>query len=355
MRPERASVIVHRGAAEWARCERELCEAGMNLPLACRAAAGGARPWAGSWFVEVRADGRCRGGIAVQQRPLRAVPGHNVLRVERFGATLLDDDLELAADALVDLVRGDPRNLRLNADIHSRDPDTRARIARVLAERGFTRADPPNVYVETLVMDLAPSEEALFAALHRSARRNVREAEKAGLELRTIDDPALVDRMDALLEETMARTGGRYLPQDWAGRMKLAREHPELARLVGTFQKHDTGPDTLLAFAFGCAHGDHGQYSDAASTRNTEVRVSLAYPLLWDIILWAKRNGMSWFDLGGVTRGNLGDDADPLGGISDFKRYFTRDLAAIGDDWVLESSTMRARIARAVHRRLQKA
>ncbi|MBD0320265.1 MAG: GNAT family N-acetyltransferase [Gemmatimonadetes bacterium] len=252
-------------------------------------------------------------------------------------------------------MRGDPRTLRLNLEILDRDPAARARIAAVLAERGFTRSDPPNVYVDTLVMDLTPDEDALFSALHRSARRNVREAEKQGLELRPISDPALADRLDALLEETMARTGGRYVPQDWAGRMKLAAERPELARLVGLFIKDATGPESLLAFAFGCAHGDHGQYSDAASTRATDVRVSLAYPLLWDIILWAKRGGMSWFDLGGVTRGNLGDEADPLGGISDFKRFFTRELATVGEDWVLESSSIRARLARAVHRRLQKA
>lgn len=347
--------MLHRdGGAAWARCERELREAGFALPLSYRGAVGGVRPWAGSWHLELRgADGRCRGGFPIRPRPLRVAPGHRLLRVERFGATVADADLGAAADALARLVRDDPRTLRLDVELFSPHAAARARIAGVLAERGFRPADPPNVYVDTLRLDLAPDEDALFAALHRSARRNVREVTKHGLVVRPITDPALADRLDALLADTLARTGGRHVPQDWAGRIRLAAEHPELARLVGLFRGDGTDADALLAFAWGCNHGDHGQYSDAASTRPADVRIPLAYALLWDLICWSRRNGAAWFDLGGVTRGTLGDDGDPLGGISDFKRFFTRDLVSVGEEWVLDSFTVRARFARAVHRRLQ--
>lgn len=357
MRPERPTTVLHRdGGAEWARCERELAEAGFSLPLSYRAAAAGVRPWTGSWHLELRgADGRCRGGFPIRPRPLRVAPGHRVLRVERFGATVADADLGAAADALARLVRDDARTLRLDVELFSPDAAARAHVAGALAERGFHRATVPNVYVDTLRLDLAPGEDALFAALHRSARRNIREVEKQGLEVRPVTDPALAERLDALLADTLARTGGRHVPQDWTGRMRLAAAHPELGRMVGLFRRGRADADALLAFAWGCNHGDHGQYSDAASTRAVDVRIPLAYALLWDLVCWSRRNGAAWFDLGGVTRGTLGDDGDPLGGISDFKRFFTRDLVSVGEEWVLDSFTVRARFARAVHRRLQPA
>ena len=95
--------------------------------------------------------------------------------------------------------------------------------------------------------------------------------------------------------------------------------------------------------------GDHGVYADSASVRPDDIRLAVTYPILWDLITWAKRGGASWFDLGGITLGHA-TDGDPLGGISDFKRFFTEDLIDVGEEWRFPLHSLRARLAAFVDR-----
>ena len=60
---------------------------------------------------------------------------------------------------------------------------------------------------------------------------------------------------------------------------------------------------------------------------------------------WAKRVGAEWFDFGGITPGTQADPTDPLGGISDFKRYFGTDVVTVGEEWVFVPRPVRAAIA----------
>jgi lipid II:glycine glycyltransferase (peptidoglycan interpeptide bridge formation enzyme) len=102
-----------------------------------------------------------------------------------------------------------------------------------------------------------------------------------------------------------------------------------------------------VAFALGFGHGDHGEYHLAGSMRAPDLKIPLAYPLLWDLVIWARRMGSTWFDFGGVTPARLGDD-DELGGISDFKRYFSTTCVVVGEEWVLEPRRARAELANVV-------
>ena len=147
----------------------------------------------------------------------------------------------------------------------------------------------------------------------------------------------------------MSRTGGEAAPAPWAERIALSAAIPDRSRLVGLFRAGEDGVDSLLAFAWGGCHGDFAHYDSAGSTRATDLKVALNYPLLWDLIQWAQQQGASWFDLGGVTLGTH-DSADPLGGISDFKRWFSKELAAIGEDWVLYPHPGRSAIASGIRR-----
>ena len=63
---------------------------------------------------------------------------------------------------------------------------------------------------------------------------------------------------------------------------------------------------------------------------------------------WAKSQGVTWFDFGGITVGTQGDPDDPLGGISDFKRYFSRDVVEVGEERVFEPRRLRAGLARGI-------
>jgi hypothetical protein len=331
--------------------EQELIDNHVPLPFASRFAVGQLSEFSPNNFLSVLdADHRCVGGFAVHVRRAPFLAGRRLLRVEEFGASLPLAAAEAAIAGLVKWVVRTPRVLRLSVDNFSLDPDRRRELGSAFARLGFRRAAHPNGYRETLVSDLGKSEAELFAGLHHSARRKIRQLEKYPLELRAITDPSYSERMNTLLLETFERTGGHVQARNWSERIELSRKHPEISRIVGLFRTEANGPEALLAYAWGCHSGSHAYYSEAASTRDTgDQRIALAYGVMWDLVLWAKRTGARFFDYGGITRGTHTDE-DPLGGISDFKRYFEQNIVEVREEWVLDSHSWEARLAAAAHR-----
>jgi hypothetical protein len=349
----RAEVINGSAPARMQR-EQELLESGVALPFASRSAVGQLSEYPPSYFLSVLdVNNRCVGGFAVHARRAPLIPSYKVLRVDGFGSSMSLSIAETAIAGLVKWAVGTPRILRLSVEIFAFDAGRRREIGGLLADHGFRRMPVPNGYRETLVTDLNKSEAELFAGLHHSARRKIRQLDKHPLALRTITDPSYSDRMNALLQETFARTGAEVRARNWSERIELSRQHPDLSRIIGLFRTDLTGPASLLAYAWGCHSGDHVFYSEAASTRATgDQRIALAYGVMWDLIQWAKRTGATWFDYGGITRGTHTDE-DPLGGISDFKRYFAQDIVEVREEWVLDTHSWEARLAAAIHKRLR--
>jgi hypothetical protein len=292
-------------------------------------------------------EGRCRAGFAIDVAPSRALPGHQLLRVERFtppaDAALLDAMLS----AISAWAESHPRVLRVSLELHSLDPARRVDAEARLAAHGFRRAKESRSYEHTLVLDLAPDEAAIYQAFHSSARKNLKAAANKPVQVQPVVDPAWAPRLDVLLGESMSRTGGVAGRHDWEARIDFGRRLPGLSRIVGLFRTDATGPESLLSFAWACHHGSYAHYDASGATRSSGLKVPMAYPLLWDLIRWAKAGGARWFDFGGVTFGHLRDGEDRLGGISDFKRFFTDELVEVGAEWVLEPRPLRAHVARA--------
>ena len=337
-------------AAEWDACERSLAAAGVRLPLPHRAVWTLARKGVEALRVLLRGpDGSCAGAFVIQAGLSRALPGFRVLRVERFGEALPRGLWAAAVDALMEVARRERRVLHLTVEVFSRDSEARSRLGDLLAGAGFVRAPTARNWSTTLVLDLQPSETKLFASFSVSARRGIRSVQQHPLQVRVVDDCRLGDRLEALSRETRERTGGRYEALwDWAGVIELSRRVPDAARLVGLFRTDREGPDALLGFSWGWWNGQSVSYFAGGSSRPSDLgRLHIGYPLMWDLIVWAKRAGATWFDFGGVTAGTAGS-GDPLGGISDFKRLFSKERAEVAEDWVLEPRKLVARLARLV-------
>jgi hypothetical protein len=277
----------------------------------------------------------------------RALPGHLLLRAERFGHSLPRELWAVSVEALTKLARRSARVLRVQVEVFSPEADTRQGLAAHLRACGFRPAHEHRSYANTLTIDLRPDEESILASFRPNTRRIIRSVGKHPVQLRPIDDSAWVGRMAALYRETMSRTGGAPQECNWAGRIELSRQVPEQSRVVGLFRTDQDGPESLLAFAWACAHGDHVCYHAAASTRQADLKISLAYPVVWDLVCWARRHGALWFDFGGITMGSL-DSEDRLGGISDFKRHFSKTVATVGEEWLLEPHRSQAQLARLV-------
>lgn len=346
---DRSFTVTFLGSdGERRRYEQQLINARVPLRLPDRAAWARAQPEGRFLFAGVADDSRtCVHGFGVQLEKCRALPGHLAVRVERLGKSLVPFASHAGLRGLVDFAKADRRIVLVHAQVFSRDESVRREISSFLEELGFRRADRYRSYRSTLVLDLDQSEEETFASLHGTARRHIRAVKKNPTVIRSIEDPALGKRVEDLTRETLRRTGGIYQHRDWSALIDWAAAHPKLGRVVGLFRTDMEGDDSLLAYATGLSHGDHVQYAYAASTRETDLRMPLGYAPAWDLICWAKRTGASWFDFGGITPGS-NDDEDPLGGISDFKRYFGRNVVRVGEEWILEPQPLKAAAARTI-------
>lgn len=337
----------------WPRNEREMAEF-VSLPFGYRSVVARSSIVAPTrLIVALDRAGSCRGAVAVELLPARRFPGHLVARARRFGPTVPVAARNVLCRALADMVRGDARILRVNVEVFSRDAEERAGLGEALLRSGFVPVLDQNCYSHTLALDLHPAEDRIFAGIDSSARRNVRSVTKNPVIMRTVAERELASRLDSLEREAMERSGGSHVPADWGSRIEFSERHPQLSRIVGLFHAGTEGPDALLAFAWAVHNGSHAVYTSAACTRRTGLKVPMTYPLMWDLIAWARRTGASWFDLGGVTAGTLGDTDDRLGGISDFKRTFSKNVVEVGEEYELRAPTLRSRASHWLQRALQ--
>jgi hypothetical protein len=327
--------------------ERQLETHGIMLPLAQSAEWLRLRGYRSSTlFTAVDSKELPHAAAAIAIEPSRSLPGHRIFRLERLSATAsagADDEL-LAG--IVEAARSDRRCIRAQIGLFEREPQSRQRLAQTLKRLGFTRSARSESYIRTPCLDLALSEDELFAKCAASARRNVRAPSKRGFELMALNHASYARRLEDLLDEAYGRTGGTRSGLPWAGILELSRAMPDRSRVVGLRAPDEKSPGGILSFAWGCMNGNYATYEAGASTRNHRWgNLALAYAPLWDLIAWAKRSGAMWFDLGGVTAKASGVD-DPLGGISDFKRFFCDEIVDVGEQWVFEPRRIRAMIAR---------
>jgi Acetyltransferase (GNAT) domain len=336
-------------SAEHQDVERALLAAGIFLPIRHRAAAIYAHGESGL-FVAVRDSRRWIGGVFVQQRRLRVLPGYSLWRIDNLGDAMPANAREPVLRYVLDLVRQNRRVLRFNIGLFSRDSSVRSQLGSILDSLGFANAEA-NTYTRTIAVDLRSTEAELLSSFSSSVRKRLKEFAriKIPVSIQHITDASLAPRMNELMKQTMARTGGRFTPVDWERRIALANSNPDLCRVVGVVNSEIGGDEKLLAFVCGWHHGRHAQYSEGASARQLG-RLPLMYPLLWDLIRWARDNGAQWFDMGGVTAGSFGDGQDALGGISDFKRRFSDDVIDVAEEWVLVPASLVATLATRLNR-----
>ena len=303
-----------------------------------------------TWFLGIEdSAGRCMGGLVIRVHASRAMPGFKILRVERLGGNIRDEAYQAVMEALAQAARWKRRVLRLHVELFSPDPSTLARLGTAAGRAGMAPSPVPRCYGPTTLIDVSRDPAVILAGFNSTARQNIRAVAKHPVEVRPVIDPELAGRLNHLLRDTMLRTGGTFSPRPWDGILRYSGDRPDRSRVVGLFRTDQTGPEALIAFAWGCFHGDHVQYSTAATVRSPDIRMPMAYCLAWDLMQWAHGCGARYFDFGGITEGSQGG-TDPLGGISDFKRYFRGTPATVGTEWILEPHPSAAAVNRMIHR-----
>lgn len=216
------------------------------------------------------------------------------------------DDLENAArQAGAFFVKIDP-------DVRG-DTDAGQTVAALLARRGWRPSAEQIQFSNTVVSDLAPTEEALLAGMKPKWRYNIRLAERRGVVVRdgrAVDLPAFY----AMYVETGQRDGFlvrpfAYYRAIWERFLSEGLAHLLLAEVAGA------PVAGLILFRF----GPTAWYFYGASTSQSRELMP-NYALQWAALRWAKAAGCTRYDWWGAP--DVLEESDPMWGVFRFKQGF---------------------------------
>jgi len=200
----------------------------------------------------------------------------------------------------------------------AQDSSGQALVAE-LKRRGWEYSSDQIQFRNTVLIDLAPSEEELLARMKQKTRYNIRLAEKKGVSLRvgTKEDLGMLYRMYA---ETSVRDGfvirdEGYYQTVWE--TFLANQSPILNYQLPTAEpliaevNHEPVAAIFVFYFAGRAYYVYGMSREAHREKMPN------YLLQWEAIKRAKAKGCTVYDLWGAPE--VFDESDPMWGVYRFK------------------------------------
>jgi hypothetical protein len=162
-----------------------------------------------------------------------------------------------------------------------------------LSSLGFRREERAKPY-ETLLLDIAPSQEEILARADRSWRKAFRKAERNGVTIREGTSPSLFRELVPLYGELVALKGFRREidVEGWARFQEIAPEPERSAVFLA-----DHGGRTVAGLAVSCV-GATGLGIGIGGGRAARDLLA-SYLLHWRAIRWMKAAGCSAYDLVG--------------------------------------------------------
>nr|WP_179519298.1 peptidoglycan bridge formation glycyltransferase FemA/FemB family protein [Nocardioides perillae] len=195
---------------------------------------------------------------------------------------------------------------------------------------GFAAGQPQFVF-QLPLRDAAGeprSEDDLLKGMNQQWRRNIKKADKAGVEV-TLGGPADLAAFHALYVHTAERDGFTPRPLSYFQKMQaaLGAEEPDRFRLHLAHHEGD-----LVAATIAIRVGEHAWYSyGASSTEKRDVRGSNA--VQWAMVRDALAAGAAVYDLRGITETLDGDD--PHVGLIRFKVGTGGEAVELAGEWDL--------------------
>jgi lipid II:glycine glycyltransferase (peptidoglycan interpeptide bridge formation enzyme) len=171
---------------------------------------------------------------------------------------------------------------------------------------------PPVQPVRTILLDLAPDEATLLAHMKEKWRYNLRLAERKGVKVREARTREDVHAWYALMQTTSERDHFGIHTLDYY----LRAWHTFAPRRQARLFLAEYGGQ-VLAGIFVALFARQGIYLFGASG-DEHRNLMPNYLLQWEAIRWAKQQGATRYDFGGIAATD--NENDPLAGIYRFKR-----------------------------------
>ena len=193
-------------------------------------------------------------------------------------------------------------------------PVTRSSIAQRWGVNPFVFLGFKDTSHISQVIDLSPSEDELFAAISPKTKPLLQRALDNGIEARRVDWAEFLDAYYDCHCETYTRTGVDPHPKAYFAGIAHEMAPRGYAVLLAAF----TRAGEPIAFHNAARFGVGALYHTGCS-RAQALDLGANHLLLWRSILFAKQDGVGWFDVGTIIPGAT----DPkLKGLTLFKTRF---------------------------------
>src|ERR687885_935894 len=202
-------------------------------------------------------------------------------------------------------------------------PEQQKDVENLLSDIGFHRARYDLNLKTTLVVDLSLPEEDLLAKMKGKTRYNVRLAARRGVE---VVEPEFEEGWE-IFYEWMKATSERkedYIlrrSRDYLRSVMQAMHDAGQGHLF--FAKHEGTP---LAGMYVFTFGEKYWYMYGASS-DKKRNLKPNYILQWEVMRWAKRRGLTHYDMVGVPKPEELDESSSLWGVYKFKEGFGGEIA----------------------------
>lgn len=230
-------------------------------------------------------------------------------------------------------------------------PACAADLAGLLEERGWRFSEDQIQFRNTALLDLAPSEEELMAAMKQKTRYNVRLAKRRGVTIRQVSSADAADERSVALgqffdlyAETSERDGflirqAEYYYDAWGSFLQAGLAQLLLAEVEGE------SVAGLILFTFGAT----AWYMYGASSNRHRKHMPNQL-LQWEAMRCAKAAGCTLYDLWGAPDEFV--ETDPMWGVVRFKLGLGGELARGLGAWDFPASRVRYWLYSAVMPRL---
>ena len=196
-------------------------------------------------------------------------------------------------------------------------------VKDLLGDTGFRKARYDLNLKTTLVVDLSLAEEDLLARMKGKTRYNVRLAARKGVE---VVEPEFEEGFETFYEwmkATSERKEGYLLRRSRDYLRGVMRAMHDAGRGHLFFAEHDGTP---LAGMYVFTFGEKYWYMYGASS-GKKRNLKPNYLLQWEVMRWARRHGLTHYDMVGTPKPEDLDESNSLWSVYKFKEGFGGEIA----------------------------
>jgi len=196
--------------------------------------------------------------------------------------------------------------------------------ANALQNMGLKHLDqPPSA---SGLVSLSCEEDKLLMSLKGKWRNCLRKGQKSGVKVSTVSGNSmgfntLIDSYRALQQDK----GFQGIPDSLIDALAKQEGEGWEFTLFTANEEGSTDINESIGILVSLRHGDTSTYF-IGTTNDIGRKLQVNYVLLWEAILYAKKNGCEWFDIGGLN-------ATTPKGIAHFKSGVNSELYSLIGEW----------------------